>query len=250
MPIDGLNFRDIGGLPTRNGHTRPQVMFRSEGPRNFAPAQLAALRDIGFRTIVDLRSAGERDAVPHDWHGPECRLLGLNVNADLRVFGNEGRERLLQGPEPAIAIATMAETYREIVGALVPHWPTMAEALLAGEVPVLLNCTAGKDRTGVAIALLLELAGVARDAIMADYLRSAIFGENLERDGGVEPGFMASFGFMPSPGQVQALIGVRREYLEAAWDEIARGWSSVPHYFAAAGLDSAMQRRIAAVLAD
>ena len=250
MPVTTLNFRDLGGLPAAGGHTRSGVLFRSEGPRNFAPDQLAALRDRRFRSIIDLRSAREREEAPHDWHGADCRWLGLDVNADLRVFGNEGRDRLIKGPELDIAVSTMAETYREIVGALLPHWATVAAALQAGEVPMLVNCTAGKDRTGVAIALLLELVGVPREAIVADYLRSAIFAENLVRAGEVEPGMMASFGFMPSPDQIDALIGVREDYLEAAWAEIAQVWSDVPGYFAAAGIDGAAQSHIRTVLVD
>ncbi len=248
MPANSLNFRDLGGLPAADGSIRSGVLFRSEGPRNFSAEQLASLQAMGFRSIVDLRSAKERVEAPHDWHGPDCRWLGLDVNADLRVFGHDGRERLILGPEPEIAIATMAETYREVVTALLPHWPIIAEALLAGDVPMLLNCTAGKDRTGVAIALLLELAGVSREVIVEDYMRSAIFGDNLVRAGEVEPGMMASFGFMPSQGQIDALIGVRAEYLEAAWDEIAQGWSDLPNYFAAAGLDGAMQHRLRSML--
>lgn len=250
MPVSSLNFRDLGGLLATGGHIRQGVLYRSEGPRNFAPAQLRALQDIGFRTIVDLRSAGERADMPHEWHGPECRWLGLEVKADLRVFGEDGRHRLLQGPDLGIAVSTMVETYREIVGALLPHWPAIAEVLLNGAVPVLFNCTAGKDRTGVAIALLLEMAGVPRDVIMADYLRSAVFGENMARDGEIEPGFMASYGFMPSPDQVQALIGVRTDYLEAAWDEINRNWSDVADYFVAAGIDHPTQRRIGRILVN
>ncbi len=250
MPETTLNFRDLGGLAAAGGSIRSGVLFRSEGPRNFTADQLASLQARGFRSIVDLRSAQERKEAPHDWHGPDCRWLELDVNADLRVFGNDGRERLIKGPEPEIAIATMAETYREIVGALMPHWPVIAGALLADEVPMLLNCTAGKDRTGVAIALLLEIAGVSREEIVEDYLRSARFGDNLVRDGEVEPGMMASFGFMPSQGQIDALIGVRADYLDAAWDEIARGWGDVPNYFAAAGLDGADQHRIRTALVD
>jgi len=250
MPISNLNFRDLGGLPAAEGRIRSGVLFRSEGPRNFSSDQQAALQDMRFRSIVDLRSAREREEAPHAWHGADCRWLGLDVNADLRVFGNEGRERLTKGPEPEIAIATMAETYREIVSALLPHWRTIAEALQADAVPMLLNCTAGKDRTGVAIALLLELVGVPREVIADDYMRSAIFAENLVRAGEVEPGMQASYGFMPSPGQIDALIGVRAEYLEAAWDEVTTGWRDVPGYFAAAGLDSSVQRRIRTVLVD
>lgn len=248
MPAESLNFRDLGGLPASGGVTRSGVLYRSEGPRNFAPAQLEALQDIGFRSIVDLRSAQERTKAPHAWHGPECRWLELDVNADLRVFGHDGRERLILGPEPEIAVSTMAETYREVVVALMRHWPIIAGALLDGDVPMLLNCTAGKDRTGVAIALLLELAGVPRDAIIEDYLRSVRFTENLVRSGELEAGLMASFGFMPSPGQIDALIGVRAEYLEAAWDQIENGWGEVSGYFAAAGLNMNEQRRIRAAL--
>lgn len=250
MPTDNLNFRDIGGLAAAGGRTRSGVLYRSEGPRNFAPRQLAALRGLGIRSIIDLRSAQERQEAPHDWQGPDCRWLGLDVNADVRVFGNYGRERLRQGPEPEIAIATMSETYRDIVGALLPHWPAIANALLAGDVPVLLNCTAGKDRTGVAIALLLDLAGVSRDAIAEDYMRSSVFSHNLKRDSGLESALISTFGFMPSAGQVDALIGVREAYLEAAWDELAHKWSDVRGYFQAAGLDNTVQRRLGAVLVD
>lgn len=248
MPATNLNFRDLGGLPAAGGVTRTGVLFRSEGPRNFTPAQLATLQTMGFRSIVDLRSASEREAAPHDWHSDDCRWLELDVNADLRVFGHDGRERLLLGPEPEIAIETMAATYREIVGALLPHWPALAGALLEGEVPMFLNCTAGKDRTGVAIALLLELAGVSRDAIQSDYQRSAIFGDNLIGEGTLDAQLMQTFGFLPSRGQIDALIGVRAEYLEAVWDEVARGWGDVPAYFAASGLDGDVQQRVRAVL--
>ncbi|MDE2563112.1 MAG: tyrosine-protein phosphatase [Sphingomonadales bacterium] len=250
MPADNLNFRDIGGLAAGGGRTRSGVLYRSEGPRNFAPGQLAALRGLGIRSIIDLRSALEREEAPHDWQGPDCRWLGFDVDADLRVFGNDGRERLRIGPEPEIAISTMAETYREIVGALLPHWPAIADALLGRGVPVLLNCTAGKDRTGVAIALLLELAGVSRDAIVRDYMRSTVFSDNLKRSDDLEAGLLSTFGFMPSAGQVDALIGVREDYLEAAWDELARKWTDVRGYFLAAGLDGAVQRRIGALLVD
>jgi protein-tyrosine phosphatase len=127
---------------------------------------------------------------------------------------------------------------------LQPHWSAIADCFQDAASPVLFNCTAGKDRTGVAIALLLELAGVSREAIMQDYLRSSIFGENLKQSGMLEAGFMGSYGFMPSPGQVDALIGVRAEYLHAAWSEIDQGWSGVSHYLAEAGMAEASQQQI------
>lgn len=239
MGLEDLNFRDLGGLTTGAGLIRSGVLFRSEGPANFTALQLTALNSIGIRTILDLRSAREREEMPHQWHGPDCRWLGLDVNADLRVFGNEGRERLLVGPDPQIAIDTMVETYREIPQSMASHWPLISECLLGGEYPVLINCTAGKDRTGVAVALLLELAGVSREAILQDYLRSSIFSDNLRRSGQLDAGLMASFGFLPTHGQVEALIGVRSEYLEAVWAYVDHRWTGVEGYFEFAGVNEA-----------
>lgn len=213
------------------------TLFRAEGPRNFSPSQLGELQAIGIRAIIDLRSAEEREEVPHQWHGPECNWLRLDVDADLRVFGHEGRERLRKGRDPQIAIETMQETYRSIPKSLARHWPVIAETMLAGGLPALVNCTAGKDRTGVAVAFLLELAGVPRDAIMQDYLASAVFGENMFRAGTIEAGFMGSYGFLPSPAQIDALVGVRPDYLEAAWAEVERDGPGLDAYFESAGLD-------------
>jgi protein-tyrosine phosphatase len=236
-PLTSLNFRDLGGLPAAGGRVRSGMLFRAEGPRNFSPSQFGELQALGIRAIIDLRSAEERDEVPHQWHGPDCKWLGLDVNADLRVFGHDGRERLSKGRDPIIAIETMQETYRSIPKSLARHWPVIAETLLAGDVPALINCTAGKDRTGVAVAFLLGLAGVPRDAIMKDYLASAVFGENMFRAGTIEAGFMGSYGFLPSPGQIDALVGVRPDYLEAAWAEVDRDGLGLDGYFENAGVD-------------
>jgi protein-tyrosine phosphatase len=240
-PITSLNFRDLGGLPASGGQVRSGTLYRSEGPRNFSTSQLAELQALGINAIIDLRSADERKDAPHQWQGQDCTWLGLDVDADLRVFGHEGRERISKGPDPAIAIDTMKETYRSIPKSLVRHWPVIAETLLSGDAPTLINCTAGKDRTGVAVAFLLEIAGVSRTTIMNDYLASQVFCDNMFRAGTIEAGFMGSYGFMPSHGQIEALVGVRSEYLETAWSEIDQNWSGLDAYFVASGLSKTAQ---------
>jgi protein-tyrosine phosphatase len=248
MPLNTLNFRDLGGIEAGSGRVRDGMLYRSEGPANFGADQITALRQLDIRSIVDLRSARERGTAPHDWQDSVCRWLQLDVNADLRVFGEDGRERLSRGTDTAIAIDTMVDTYLEIPGAMLPHWPVIGDALHSGSGAVMVCCTAGKDRTGVAIAVLLELAGVPRDAIMRDYLRSSIFGENIKGRGTLEADLMASYGFLPSQEQIDALIGVRPEYLQAAWDLIDKNWSGTTGYLAAAGIDEARQSAIAGQL--
>lgn len=243
MGLEQLNFRDLGGIGTRSGIIRTGALFRAEGPANYAARHHSELIALGIRNIIDLRSSSERERHPHAWQGDDCRWLGLDVNADLRVFGNDGRERLSLGDDLQLAIDIMVETYREIPDALFGHWQRVGECLLEGA-PALINCTAGKDRTGVAVAVLLEMLGASRDAIMADYKRSAVFGENLRSSGSLEAGFLASFGFMPSPAQVDALIGVRAEYLHAAWQEIESQYRSISHYLAEAGLGEKTQNEL------
>tara|TARA_R110000824_G_scaffold216686_1_gene403270 strand:- start:199 stop:963 length:765 start_codon:yes stop_codon:yes gene_type:complete len=249
-PITHLNFRDLGGLPAGQGVTAAGKFFRSEGPRNFTATQIEELQSFQIRTIIDLRSGQEREEVPHQWHPSSCQWLGLDVDADLRVFGDEGRERLKQGTDPEIAVETMKDAYRSIPGSLSGHWPAIAEALVADRVPVLINCTAGKDRTGVAVAFLLESVGVSRDYILQDYLKSSVFGDNMVRAGTLEAGFMNSYGFLPSPGQIDALVGVRADYLEAAWSEVDKLWSGLEHYFEDAGVDQNMRDAICNMLVE
>jgi len=240
MALALLNFRDLGGMQAQGGLVRSGALFRAEGPANFSPEHEAELKSLGIGYIFDLRSAKEREAHPHDWQDADCRWLGLDVNADLRVFGHDGRERLSLGEDVQLAIDIMCETYREIPDALAPHWETVGPCLLEGR-PAMVNCTAGKDQTGVAVAVLLEMLGAPREAILNDYAQSDIFGENLRRSGSLEQGFRSSFGFMPSPEQVDALIGVRREYLACAWEQIESKHKTVGRYLVDAGLGEDMQ---------
>lgn len=244
-----LNFRDLGGLPTAGGgQVRRGVLFRSEGPKNFAGQQREQIRAIGFRAIFDLRSAGERENAPHDWQDAACQWLHCDVNQDLRAADRIEWERLREGDDASAGTAVMAQNYAAMPAALLGHWRPIADALLGGQTPALINCTAGKDRTGVAVAVILDLLKVPREAIMADYRQSAIFGRNMEVEGTIERGFMASFGFVPGPAVMAALVGVRDEFLEAALAEVAAQWGGVRGYLEAAGLDGAMQDRLRAVM--
>lgn len=249
MTLARLNFRDLGGMQTREGIVRGGALYRAEGPANFSAEHEAELRTLGIGSIIDLRSAKEREEHPHNWQDADCRWLGLDVNADLRVFGHDGRERLSLGENVQLAIDIMCETYREIPDALAPHWETIGASLAEGK-PVMVNCTAGKDRTGVAIAVLLEMLGASRKAILTDYVRSSIFGDNLRRSGSLERGFQSSFGFMPGPEQVDALIGVRAEYLTAAWEQIESRHQTVMRYLADAGLGEATQSELRRLLVN
>jgi protein-tyrosine phosphatase len=244
-----LNIRDIGGLLTTDGgEVRSGIFYRSEGPRNFAGHHLDDLKALGIRTIFDLRSEGERDRDPHDWHDASCQWLMLDMNTDLRAVATTEWERLRDDPDPALSRLVMGQNYAAMPAALLPHWSTLVGALLNGGVPAMINCTAGKDRTGVAVALLLDSIGVTRDGIIADYLKSNIFSHNMALQGSIEQGFMDSFGFMPNQAAVDALIGVDADYLLASLVVVETGWGGITGYCEAAGVTAAMQHDLRTLL--
>ncbi len=247
--ITRLNFRDIGGLPTEaGGFFRSGLFYRTEGPKNFVGKYLEDLKALGVRAIFDLRSDGERERDPHDWHDDGCKWLALDMNTDLRAADATEWERLRDDPDPALSRLVMSQNYAAMPRALLPHWLTLAKTLLDGGVPAIINCTAGKDRTGVAVGLLLKTVGVKRDAIVADYLKSDIFGKNMVLQGSIEQGFMESFGFMPNQSAVDALIGVDVAYLLASLDQIDAQWGGIEGYCDAAGVTAPMRTELSRLL--
>lgn len=241
--LSKLNFRDIGGLPTAGGGiVRPGIIYRSEGPASFEPVHREELAALNIRLVCDLRSEGERDKDPNDW-ADAARLLNLDVTADLRVKTNNGWEALKHDQSPEAMRRALTDNYASIPAALRPHLAHLVESIVAGETPLLVHCTAGKDRTGVMIALLLRAVDVPDDVVVADYERSDVFGKNLRLRGGIEEQFHEAFGFVPSQALIDAMIGVDVALLNAAFAAIDSEFGSLEGYFAAAGVDAALLGR-------
>lgn len=241
--LSKLNFRDIGGLPTENGGViRPGIIFRSEGPANFEPVHRDELAALGIKLVCDLRADTERAKDPNDW-ADGARLLNLDVTADLRVQTNDGWMALKDDPSPEAARKALIGNYSAIPEAIRPHLRDLVDAIVEGETPVFIHCTAGKDRTGVMLALLLKALGVSDDLIFADYLRSDIFGQNMRLRGGIHEQFEEHFGFRPSEALIDAMIGVDLDMLNAALGAVESEWDSIEGYFAAAGIDAPLLAR-------
>ncbi|MFC3444286.1 tyrosine-protein phosphatase [Sphingobium rhizovicinum] len=250
IALSRLNFRDIGGLPTADGgRVRSGILFRSEGPASFFEDHHAELSDLGFRSVADLRSTIERDAAPHGWCGPDCRMLDLDMNTDLRAQGEEMWMSLGREPTAARAIEVMTHNYGLMPQAFLPHLSRMVDALLAQDTPMLVHCTAGKDRTGVVVALFLELLAVPRPVIIEDYRKSDIFGQNLRVSGHLKRDLQKTFGFVPPDDMVAILIGVQDDFLLSALDMVATRWGGIEGYFEAGGVDAERRAALKQLLA-
>ncbi len=169
--LDGVyNLRDAGGHPTRDGHTvRKKTLLRSDSLHRLTPSGQQALIDYGLRTIIDLRMRSESakarnvfaqsEAVDY-LHIPLFDDWDALYSDDTSLGGGASFPGMIRYYQ--LMVDHCQERIRTIIGAIANP----------GALPVLLHCAAGKDRTGLIVALLLGLANVPAEIIADDYAQS------------------------------------------------------------------------------
>ena len=243
-----LNFRDLGGLETEEGLlVRPGMIFRSEGPASFEPVHRSELAELGIKIVCDLRAETERRKSPNDW-AATSRLLNIDINADLRANPTELLETLKGDRSVEALKRANVRNYAAMPAALRPHLRELVQAIADGETPVLIHCTAGKDRTGVLTALLLLALRVSEEVVAADYLRSDVYRQNLWLRGGLREQIEGVFGFLPDDAFIDAIVGVQPEFLDAALGALQREWGSIDAYLEAAGVEDELTARYRQVM--
>jgi protein-tyrosine phosphatase len=245
-------FRDLGGLAIADGrHVRTGRLYRAGGLQQLAAGDCESLQRLGIRRVFDLRSELECRLHPSAW-GDACgaRVVQCDVNRDIRAGGHDLLDLLRGGRGEAGAREMMRRTYRGFGIAFAQQLPRLFAMLLADEnLPALIHCTAGKDRTGFACAMLLHALGADEGTIVADYLDTAEFlgSDSILR--ATAQMLEAYLGEPPDGGVVKAVAGVRAEYIEAALDEIRRTHGSLERYLQlVGGLDPSRRARLQAML--
>lgn len=209
------NFRRVGeghspGLPLRG-------LYRSDHLGALDESDAAQIRALGVRRVLDFRGIDERTSAA-------CRLAGVTVHslpieptivqklAELVAAGHR-----LTGAD---VTAHMQDTYRGFVRHNTRRFAEFFEHLLASDEPTVFHCTAGKDRTGFAAALLLKAVDASDEEVMSDYL--------LTNDRLVLP--EASRLGLPREA-MEVLWRVQPGFLEAAFEEVRAGYGSLEGYF-------------------
>lgn len=171
VPLDGaFNFRDLGGYRAANGRTtRWGTLFRSDTLHELSLADIERLRAMGLATVIDLRTPRELEQTGRGLLESEP-VAFRHLSVIRQGLGGEAAGEAVAAPE-GDDLSERYLWYLE-VGA-----PALAEALTilgeAASYPLVFHCAAGKDRTGVLAALVLDLLGVAHEIIVADYLLTA-----------------------------------------------------------------------------
>jgi protein-tyrosine phosphatase len=155
------NVREIGGYATASGgRTRLGKLYRADSLHRLSADEQAALRARGIRTIIDLRREDEVE------HAPNVFAAAPDMTyRHISLFVTRPSVGVQQGAFPL----ALTEIYRYILETSQTPMHLVMSDILASEGAVLFHCTAGKDRTGIVAALLLDLAGVDRENIIHDY---------------------------------------------------------------------------------
>jgi hypothetical protein len=175
VPLVGsFNFRDLGGYPGLDGRlTRWGRLFRSDALHELTDADVARLRAMGLRTVVDLRTERELHSSGRGPLGQEpvsFHHLAV-VQEGVRGTVTADAEALAAPAPPGDDLAERYLWYLDVGrGSLVEALTLLGDS---DRYPLVFHCAAGKDRTGVLAALVLELVGVDREVIVADYVITA-----------------------------------------------------------------------------
>ncbi|MBP8235016.1 MAG: tyrosine-protein phosphatase [Rhizorhabdus sp.] len=242
LPLEGgFNLRDMGGYATTDGRTvRRGLLYRSGVMSYLTEADERHLASLGIATVCDLRRGGERKRHPSSW----CERAGVFYWSRDYAESSGVLGELLRGtlPDAAAVRAKMLHLYTELLVDHAPSYRFLFARLAEGQVPLLFNCSAGKDRTGVAAALILSMLGVPRETVFDDYLltnRFADFGRLFDDSRGGYDQYDAV-----DPEVLRPLLAADADYLDAMYDSLDRDHGGLDAYLAAIGVDDRAQRVI------
>lgn len=227
IPLQGgRNFRDLGGYLTSDGRrVKWGKLFRSGSMAGLTPSDYDTLSKLSIKTVCDLRTIQERNAEPNRW----CQVANIGYWARERYesFG-ELRKVMASGlSTPEMARAAMIQGYRRLPFEQASAHRELFRRLAAGEVPLVFNCSAGKDRAGTAAALILSALGVPRETVVEDYVLT-------DRVVDLESIFMATTHrnvlLNQAQGIVAAVLKSDAGYLHAALDAVEEKHGTVAAY--------------------
>ena len=237
VDLDGpSNFRDLGGLPVAGGgSTRFGRVYRADRLCTLSDSDLRRLEAAGVRHVFDLRSETEAADFP-DRVPAGASYTRLGMTSDETFQARTIYERIVEGEIKAYGEAEMVTGYLRMLENFGPSFARIARKVALSD-PIVIHCTAGKDRTGVAAMLLLDLAGVAAEHVVADYALSS------ERRPSQQYDHTEAKSLRPlledqdlDPARFAPLWEARPAVMAATLGQLHDRWGGAAGYLAAAGM--------------
>lgn len=249
VPTEGIhNLRDYGGWAVSGGgRVKTGLLWRSGQHIEASDDDLETLQGLDVRTVIDLRGVSEREKFPcrrHANFGAQVLAHPGETSSSPPHEGGGGAVKMTaqRAYDRMIAVYTRMPVNEAMISMFTRYF----EALDTREGGSLVNCFAGKDRTGIAASLLLHILGVHRDDAIAEYLRTndaptkhVLERQSLPRMREVYDGI--------EDAAIDNLMNVRPEYIETYFSEVTRDHGSIDTYLAQTlGVDEARKARLRA----
>jgi protein-tyrosine phosphatase len=212
------NFRDLGGYPARDGRkVRWRQIFRSNHLGHVTEADIRVLRGLGLKSAFDFRGMEERAAAICALEEIAVHSLPIEPTVQATLRARRANGVPLSSTE---ALDVMRDSYRNYVRQSTPSYRALFAHLIEDRAPLVIHCTAGKDRTGFACALILHALGAPDEIIAEDYLLTNRF---YRRD-------PSASSDLPEDVR-QVLASVETSFLAAAFDAIGAEYGDLETYF-------------------
>jgi protein-tyrosine phosphatase len=231
LPLEGPdNFRDLGGYRTVDGRfTRWGRFYRSNDHASLTGNDIQYLSQLGIQLVCDFRSAGERS------DSPDLAIGSYAENVHIEVDPEGVQPKLIQKRIRTGALTRgslekmMLNAYRSFPTDYAEEWARLFKRLTDGRsLPAVIHCTAGKDRTGFASALVLLAVGVSEETVFEDYLLTNQYRARHTR---IISRLIPIYSlWRTQPEDLLPLLEARPEYLQASLDVIHEEWGSVKAY--------------------
>ena len=248
IDLEGVeNFRDFGGYDTACGRgVKRGLLYRSANHARATERDLEALRALGVTVVVDLRRSDEKRRDPSlRWADFDAEVIENDVDGD----GADWAHSFLDGGINASkARQGVLEFYRRapVERRHVDLFRRYFHALPDARGPVLVHCTAGKDRTGLACALTHHIAGVGREDLVADYLLTNDPARLNRRVADISARMSGQMGRDVDEEALRTVLSVDEEYLDAAFAVMTTSYGGLDGYLEAVlGVDAGLRGRIA-----
>ncbi|MGP0030290.1 MAG: tyrosine-protein phosphatase [Acidimicrobiales bacterium] len=220
VPFEGVtNFRDLGGYRTRCGaRTRWGLVFRADALHDFSPEDLALYDRLGVSAVYDLREEVEREEKPNPVPSRPLAIIGRSRDTDA-------------GPLFAATQVEGEQILHDLYVGLIDHAAVQIGELFTAlcdddGLPAVIHCHAGKDRTGVVVALLLDALGVERDTILDDYELTARYRLPTQQASTYDR--LVHYGI--SPEAAAGVLGTPRWAMQHALEELDCRFGGVATY--------------------
>jgi protein-tyrosine phosphatase len=233
--FDGLyNFRDIGGLETSDGRRmKTGILYRSDELSRLSERDIEKMRKLGIQLICDLRTAREQKSKPSKLVNKEgITIVNVSIYDQSQEFSRFEFFKFLTGSSKIIDFRKiMTDLYSSLA---FTSGEDIRKILLTiteqNQLPVLIHCTGGKDRTGFIAAILQLAAGVPYQKVMDHYLYSnEVIGPRMKK---IETFIRWMSLFRAKPEQIRPVLEVRREYLDEVYQEIIARYGDINTYLA------------------